>query len=59
MAGLQFSPVFIAQIPNYIIRLRVGLFLMFMCIFLQASAGIKIISKIVLTDLNDFPFLSY
>ena len=32
---------------------------MFMCIFLQASAGIKIISKIVLTDLNDFPFLSY
>ena len=51
--------MFITQIPNYIIRLRVGTVSYVYVYSLQASAGVKIFSKIVLIDLNDFPFLSY
>lgn len=51
--------MFITQIPNYIIRLRVGTISYVFVYFSQASASVKIFGKVILIDLNDFPFLSY
>lgn len=50
--------MFITQIPNYIIRLRGGTISYVYIYSLQASAGVKMFSKIILNDLHEFPFLS-